>query len=328
MTILTSGIEKPIEKPIDNEKPSVERFVMANKFFFVPWMILVALLYSMRYVPQLEAHFAAHGMEPLGFASAAKLTVWCILCSYAIHGWIAVNEKELNEQGLKVLKDVKYNFQSGDASIRSSFVFLFGMMAYALVPMRMMLAKTWCMAILEFLMGYVILLVLGDAWFFCCHYSVHSRSAMASGLYKLCHKTHHKWKHPVSFSAYYITSGYHLVQEHVFTIPCMMFLPIPYSAFFFYQYYGVPAAMMQHSGFNLDELRVPFCESLKLGHLLTVCGLGLGYILGSQSTADHDLHHETFFDNYQLSYTYLDRIAGTYRPKRNSAQESLLPVDP
>lgn len=310
----------------DETPRSLEGFVKKNTYFMVPWIILGALLFSMRYVPKIEAYFVAHSMEPLGFASAGKLAVWCILCSYAVHGWIAVNQDEI--MSLKVVKLHTYDFKSGDASIRSTCIFAIGMMTYALVPMRMAPAETWGIAIFDFLKGYIILLIGGDAWFFACHKLAHCKPQ----LYRQLHKTHHKWAHPVSFSAYYICSGMHMLQEHAMTIPCLWFLPVPWSAFAFWQYYGVPVAQMQHCGFYLEELHVPFCESLnlKLGHLMSVCGLGLGYILGSQSTAEHDYHHETFVGNYQLSYTYLDRLFGSYverkQPEKSGLEEGLLQV--
>lgn len=309
------------EDGAEEEFRSLEGFFKKNKFFAVPWILLAALLYSMHYVPKLEAYFVAHGMQPLGFMEAAKLTIWVIVCSYAVHGWIAVNHDELVKKGLKCVKNVPYDFKSDDASIRCSVILFFGMMVYALVPMRMAPAETWGAAILKFLVGYVILLITGDAWFFLVHCAIHRPS-----LYKMCHKTHHRWKHPVSFSSYYIVSATHLLQEHCITVPCMLFLPVPWSAFLFYQYYGTVGAMVTHCGFSLEDLHVPFCGPLKLGHLMTVGGLGLGLLLGTQSTADHDYHHKHFIGNYALAYTYLDRLFGSYvdATMRTDAEEGLL----
>lgn len=315
------SLSLPRKSGAESDSKSLEAFLRKNKYFAVPWMILAAALIAMSYVPIFAAHFSAHGMQPMGLASAAKLTVWAILCSFAVHGWIAVNHDELVNKSLKVVKTMPYDFRCGDASIRSSLIFFFGMMVYAFVPMRMAPAATWGQAILQFIVGYLILLIGGDAWFFCVHYTAHTPT-----FYALLHKTHHKWKYPTSFSAYYITSGTHAIQEHMFTIPALLLLPVPWSAFMFYQYYGVPAAQIQHCGFNLDDLHVPFCGHLKLGHLMSICGLGLGYVLGSQTIAAHDYHHETFMGNFQLSYSYLDKLFGLYvdPTKRSDTQESLL----
>jgi len=260
----------------------------------------------MRFVPPLQAYFDNHGMELFGFTEAAKLTIWCILCSYALHGFIAVNYDEFVGQGLKVVGHASYNWKCGDASIRSSLIYTVGMMTYALVPMRMASADTTVLAIKDFVVGYAILLVAGDAWFTCCHVAFHSKA-----LYKHTHKTHHTWKHPVSFAAYYIASHTHLIQEHLISLPVMLFCPVPCSAFMFWEYYGAPSAQMQHSGFSLEKLRIPYIR-IQVGHVMDVCGLCLGHILGSQSTANHDHHHEHFHGNFQLSYSYIDRLMGTY----------------
>jgi sterol desaturase/sphingolipid hydroxylase (fatty acid hydroxylase superfamily) len=189
------------------------------------------------------------------------------------------------------------------------------MMVYALVPMRVPAAdETWSKTIVDFLIGYSILLLGGDAYFYLVHRAFHTVS-----LYRKTHKTHHTWKHPLSFSAYYIASHTHMIQEHFFSIPCLLFLPVPMSAFMFWEYYGVPAAQMQHSGFLLDELRVPFCRFLKLGHIMTAAGLGWSLVLGSQTISDHDHHHEHGTGNFALSYRYLDKIFGTYVPTGNEA---------
>jgi len=286
---------------------SIEAFFWRNPYFMVPWLILWASLYLMRRIPPLQAYFDAHGMQLFGYAEAAKLTTWCIVCSFALHGFIAANHDELVQKGLKVVNDMPYNWKSGDSSVRSSMIYLVGMMTYALVPMRMAPAETWLASIREFIVGYAILLVAGDAFFFCCHYAFHTKT-----FYKACHKTHHTWKYPVSFSAYYIASHTHMIQEHLCTIPLMLFCPIPCASFMFYQYYGVPGAQVQHAGFELEKLHLPFCGPLRTGHIMSVCGLGLSYVLGSQSTAMHDYHHEKFHGNFQLSYSYLDKLFGTY----------------
>jgi sterol desaturase/sphingolipid hydroxylase (fatty acid hydroxylase superfamily) len=314
----------PVVKAKGTGDPSTyQEFFKVNKYFAVPWLIFMTVLYSTQYVPMLQAYFDRNGMEPYGLASATKLMVYSILCAYAMHGWITVNHDELVKKGLKILPSVPYNFQCGDATTRATLVFFFGMMTYAFVPMRMAPAATWGGSIMEFLVGYLILLIGGDAWFFCVHYMAHTPT-----FYRLIHKTHHKWKHPVPFSAYFITSFSHALQEHAFCVPAMMFLPVPWTAFWFYQYYGIPASLLQHCAFNLSALNVPFCGPLKIGHIESACGLWLGKILGSQSTASHDYHHETFMGNFQLSYTYLDRLFGLYvdTSKTSDAQESLLAV--
>ena len=40
------------------------------------------------------------------------------------------------------------------------------------------------------------------------------------------------------------------------------------------------------------------------------------YFLQGVNAAEHDWHHEKFIDNYSLSYTYLDKLFGTYNTGR------------
>lgn len=50
---------------------------------------------------------------------------------------------------------------------------------------------------------------------------------------------------------------------------------------------------------------------MKLGHLQTLCS-PWSLVLGPQTAAEHDYHHETFQGNFALSYSYLDKLFGTY----------------
>jgi len=305
---------------VKEENPrSIERFFRKNPYFLVPWMILSGLLYATRFEPHLAEYFAARGMEPFGFHAAAQLTIYAVLCNFAVHGWIAVHHDDLVEKGMKIEPHVPYDWKCADAAVRSTLVIIVGMMTYAFVPMRMAPAETWVAAIVQFILGYAALLIVCDASFFFVHYMWHTPR-----FYKHTHKTHHTWKHPTAICAYYITSGSAMIQEHAATIPLMMFCPVPLSAFLFYQYYGIVGSMVQHCGFSLEELRVPFCGPLKLGHIMTVCGLGLSFVLGGQTTGMHDYHHETFQGNFQLSYSYLDRLFGTYVEHKSDAERGLL----
>ena len=101
-----------------------------------------------------------------------------------------------------------------------------------------------------------------------------------------------------------------------------------------YQHLGFPMASVQHCGVNLAELELTHplkltlnkrsfgtLPSLRLGHIFDVLGLGLGAVLGGASTISHDYHHEAFHGNFALSYTYLDRIFGTFVDPKKSEEE-------
>jgi len=101
----------------------------------------------------------------------------------------------------------------------------------------------------------------------------------------------------------------------------MLLLPVPMTSFLLYQYLGAPLSMIEHSGYNMGELPLPLVGGLHvpllgkpcLGHICTILGGGLSVILGSQTIEMHDYHHEKFFGNYGLSYSYLDKLLGTYK---------------
>ena len=78
--------------------------------------------------------------------------------------------------------------------------------------------------------------------------------------------------------------------------------------------------MIEHCGIHVDCLPLPFLGTFELpyigrpnvGHMMTVLGGGWSLLLGSHSVEHHDYHHLNFHGNYQLSYTYLDKLFGTY----------------
>merc|ERR1719335_950416 len=85
----------------------------------------------------------------------------------------------------------------------------------------------------EFFIGLSILHILGDAWFFAVHHT--------------CHRP----RQPTPFAGYYISKYGHLLQEHALTIPVMIFLPVPLSSWYYYQYAGSFGSMLQHANFVL-----------------------------------------------------------------------------
>eukprot|EP00928_Gymnodinium_smaydae_P069232 TRINITY_DN5263_c0_g1_i3.p1 TRINITY_DN5263_c0_g1~~TRINITY_DN5263_c0_g1_i3.p1 ORF type:complete len:392 (+),score=58.38 TRINITY_DN5263_c0_g1_i3:69-1244(+) len=298
---------------------SIEGFFRAHPDFPIPFLLWAALVFGAAKIPSLASWFEARDMQPWGLIEASKLAIFAIMCSFAIHGFVAAQHGRLMRLGLKVQKGREYDFQCEDTCMRSSMIYL-SQLVYAVMPVRPVLSPfSGFGAFSEFFLGLSVLYIVGDLWFFVCHCLFHTKT-----LYQHFHKTHHKWKQPNSFSAYYIRSWTHLIQEHVCVFPLMMFSPIPLSAFLFYQYWGIFGAQVQHSGFNLDELRIPFCRGLKLGHVFTVTNPWV-LLLGAQTIEEHDYHHEQFHGNFALSYKYLDLIFGTYvDPKKRSAVQSPL----
>ena len=138
-----------------------------------------------------------------------------------------------------MLADVMYTAKS-PCYWRQAIVFC-TQMVYTFMPVRTD-PGTW----LQCFVGLSILNILQDAQILIVHYMCHQPF-----LYRTFNKKHHTWKQPTAFATYYIMSWTHVVQEHILIVPVMLVFPIPLSSFIIYQYVGVPAAMMQHSGFYL-----------------------------------------------------------------------------
>eukprot|EP00929_Paragymnodinium_shiwhaense_P012176 TRINITY_DN1188_c0_g3_i1.p2 TRINITY_DN1188_c0_g3~~TRINITY_DN1188_c0_g3_i1.p2 ORF type:complete len:320 (-),score=78.20 TRINITY_DN1188_c0_g3_i1:717-1676(-) len=287
-------------------------FFKENPYFFAPWALLAlfqGVLFN--YVPPVVEYCKKHDLQMFGFLPSLELALYAIVCQYAVHGFITCYAESLDRLGLKIQEGKDYLFQTEKCSIRSSLIILVSMTGFALTPMQSAEASY-----LEIFVGYSILCIGHDAWFYCVHRAAHSKQ-----LYALIHKTHHEWKQPMSFSAYYIRSPSQILQEHACLIPCMLFLPVPLMSFLLYQYLGAPLSMVEHSGYRLGELPLPVVGAAELpkigklcwGHVFTILGGGWSLLLGGQSIEMHDDHHMNFHGNYGLSYSYLDHILGTYR---------------
>eukprot|EP00930_Biecheleria_cincta_P061321 TRINITY_DN4689_c0_g1_i3.p1 TRINITY_DN4689_c0_g1~~TRINITY_DN4689_c0_g1_i3.p1 ORF type:complete len:337 (-),score=41.65 TRINITY_DN4689_c0_g1_i3:337-1296(-) len=291
------------------EDHSLELFFRENPYFLVPWVCLACVQLAVFQIPCIAAWLDRQGLERFGVFASLHLTVFALIMQFALHGGFAVYHDQLVKRGGKI-QDKPYPLQAVETSVRSSMVVIVSMTAYALTPMNQ--TET---SFLEVFAGYSILLIVHDAWFYTVHRIAHTKN-----LYALIHKTHHKWKQPMVFAAYYIRSPSQILQEHLCIIPCMIFLPVPMYSFMLYQYIGAPMSMLEHCGFHIDHLPLPFLGMvewpligrLTVGHVMTVLGGGWSLVLGSQTIEDHDYHHLNFRGNYGLSYTYLDKLLGTY----------------
>lgn len=304
----------------EQEVHSAEAFLRQNPYFFLPWVCLACVQLAIFRLPPIAAWCDEKGLELLGAKSAIHLAAFAFIMQFAIHGALTVYHDRLEAQGLK-LQNKPYPFQATEPTMRASFVIAVSMLAYGLTPM-----KHGDASMLDIFIGYSMLLLIHDAWFYMVHRVAHTKH-----FYALIHKTHHKWKQPMAFAAYFIRSPSQILQEHACIIPCMVCLPIPVYSFLLYQYIGAPMSMLEHCGFQIDELPLPFLGMvelpyfghLKIKHLMTLLGGGWSLILGSHSVEHHDYHHLNFHGNYGLSYAYLDKLFGTYvEPETLQAQGS------
>eukprot|EP00929_Paragymnodinium_shiwhaense_P012171 TRINITY_DN1188_c0_g1_i1.p1 TRINITY_DN1188_c0_g1~~TRINITY_DN1188_c0_g1_i1.p1 ORF type:complete len:350 (-),score=78.18 TRINITY_DN1188_c0_g1_i1:723-1679(-) len=296
---------------VGNDITSMKGFLRENPYFFAPWALLMlgqALLFN--YVQPVVDYCQRHDLQMLGFMEATKLSAFAVASQFAVHGFITLYASSLDALALKIQDTKEYQWQPERCAMRSTLVIIVTMFGYAFTPMRWTEASYW-----QIFVGYSMLCILHDAWFYCVH-----RAAHTPQLYALIHKTHHFWKQPMSFSAYYIRSPSQILQEHACVIPCMVLLPVPLWSFLLYQYLGAPLSMIEHSGYRMGEMPLPLVGDMELpligkpnlGHILTILGGGWSLILGSQTIEMHDEHHMSFHGNYGLSYSYLDHLLGTY----------------
>jgi len=281
----------------EDDVGNIQGFLRKHPDFPLPFLGFAALVYVVAYcVPQLRPWF--EGMEAWGFLNALKFSVFGIMSQFAIHGFITAQEDRLMKLDLKVQKNKGYEWRAEDASMRATMICL-SQLVYSVMPVR----RAPC-SFLQFFIGYSILLIASDAWFFMVHSFAHTKFA-----YRALHKTHHTWKQPHAFSAYYIRSWSHVIQEQMCVIALMMLCPIPLNSFLFYMYWGTFGSQIEHSGFKLDKLKI--CGPIDLGHVFSAAN-PWGLILGTQTIPMHDYHHETFHGNFALTYAYLDKIFGTF----------------
>jgi sterol desaturase/sphingolipid hydroxylase (fatty acid hydroxylase superfamily) len=298
-----------------DDADNIQGFLKLNPTYMVPYVTLGACLHGLQYVPKAQAYFAAHSMEPWGLQNAAIYAAYAIVMAYAVHGFIAVFHDQLVEVGLKLQETKGYHFNQQKAATRYTVVMFCQVCVYWALPIRACTGvvdslnlplREVLVPVLEFFIGLSILNIYSDAWFFFCHKTCHS-----PGMYEFFHKTHHRWRCPTPFGAYYISKWGNLVQEHMCTVPAMLFFPVPLSSWMYFQYVGTFGSLLQHANFLLAYVKpIPFVP-VSLGQILTIFN-PWGLILGSHTAAHHDYHHENFIGNFQLSYTYLDRLFGTY----------------
>jgi sterol desaturase/sphingolipid hydroxylase (fatty acid hydroxylase superfamily) len=297
-----AGIRKRFRHYPQIDCPTFDEFLQKNPMFLVwPALLTLAMHLTVQNSEWVQNYMAVNEMQVFGFWPAVQLTIYSIMAVFATHGFIVAYQAQL--QPHKVQKDLPYEFAADVTATRSVACLLFHM-TYMALPIRPM-SKTW----VEFVIGYVCICMLNDAWFGAVHYVCHQFPAV----YKFGHKTHHMNKTPNVFSAYFMESLQSMFQEHIPSIVVVFFCPVPLDVFLFYYYYGVLGSFLEHCGYEVDDMEIPLTRGkVKLGHVLQALG-PLSLILGGQTTSMHDWHHEQFYGNYWLSYAYLDKLFGTYK---------------
>jgi hypothetical protein len=152
--------------------------------------------------------------------------------------------------------------------------------------------------------------VYWDLHFFVAHKAAHDFPAM----YQAVHKLHHSHKQPGVFTAYYVTYQSHVLTEQLVVLIAAA-CGLPRDVLTWTLFWGTLGTYVEHCGHDLHDVQLIPLFPLTFGQLSTILS-PWSLVLGGESAAHHDWHHETFNTNYALSFTYLDQLFGTFHPGR------------
>ena len=93
---------------------------------------------------------------------------------------------------------------------------------------------------------------------------------------------------------------------------------LPVDVFTWTLYWGTVDSFIKHAGHSVGSTKLPFVPFTweQLNSVMAPWGL----LLGGATTAEHDWHHEKFTTNYSLSFTYLDKLLGSFHPGRKPGE--------
>jgi lathosterol oxidase len=137
------------------------------------------------------------------------------------------------------------------------------------------------------------------------HYWTH-RISHHRYLYRIGHKTHHKFPHPISILAYYHKPLDLLITN---TIPCILTMYLlPKISLFMYSLILIYKTFIEISGHCGKHLSTgSFVQFIWLAKLLKI----------ELYVDDHDLHHSQNNCNYAKRFSLWDKFFGTYKKLSN-----------
>lgn len=239
-------------------------FYQAHPSFIWGPIVVASLLYGLNYVPAVKSYFEANGMEAFGFESALHYTVYAIITSYAFHGWCSTHVPH----HLKIQSAFQYEVTPPAMAIRSTAALLTELV-YTFLPLAPN-STSW----MQFALWTAALGIYWDAQFYAAHRFCHENKAA----YKFFHKTHHLCKEPNCFGAYFVTYQSHIVLEQSVAFILAM-AGLPRDVFVFSMYWGTIATYIEHCGFELGSMKLPF-GLFTIGHLSTLLSLPTAWLEG------------------------------------------------
>lgn len=141
-------------------------------------------------------------------------------------------------------------------------------------------------------LSFPLILVVHDAYFYWTHRAMHHPK-----LFRYFHRTHHKSHTPTPWAAYAFDPGEAWVQA-IFLPIYLLIVPTNGFVVVFFLIFMITRNVMGHAGY---ELHPRWWMSNPLTRF-------------NNTTAHHDLHHETAHWNYGLYFTWWDRLMGTEHP--------------
>jgi len=145
---------------------------------------------------------------------------------------------------------------------------------------------------LWFALSFPLILVVHDAYFYWTHRAMHHPK-----LFRYFHRTHHKSHTPTPWAAYAFDPAEAWVQA-IFLPIYLLVVPTNGIVVVFFLIFMITRNVMGHAGY---ELHPRWWMTNPLTRF-------------NNTTAHHDLHHETAHWNYGLYFTWWDRLMGTEHP--------------
>ncbi|MGB0557471.1 MAG: sterol desaturase family protein [Paracoccaceae bacterium] len=143
-----------------------------------------------------------------------------------------------------------------------------------------------------FALSFPLILVVHDAYFYWTHRAMHHPK-----LFRYFHRTHHKSHTPSPWAAYAFDPGEAWIQA-IFLPLYLLVVPTTSIVVVVFLIFMITRNVMGHTGY---ELHPRWWMSNPLTRF-------------NNTTAHHDLHHETAHWNYGLYFTWWDRLMGTEHP--------------
>jgi sterol desaturase/sphingolipid hydroxylase (fatty acid hydroxylase superfamily) len=182
-------------------------------------------------------------MEPWGFLNALHYTVFGVILSYAVHGWVMTH---VSPQ-YKVQSSKEYEVSPQAMAVRSTAAILTSMV-YTFLPLA-----PGSTSITQFVTWTFVFALYWDLHFYVAHRYAHENK----WAYRFFHKTHHLCKQPNCFGAYFVTYQSHVLLEQIVVIVAAM-AGLPKDVFMFSLYWGTLGTYLEHCGYELGDIQLPF----------------------------------------------------------------------